>query len=185
MNQTINQKSGIATAVVAAPIKTSATIAHHAPIGLRTVAIFEFAKGMLVLLAGLGLLSLIHRDAQQIAEEIVSHMHLNPAHRYPSIFIKFASNLTDARLWFMSAGALLYATVRFVETFGLWHERSWAEWFAVISSGLYLPLELYHLYDKPGIISLAMPLVNIGIIIYLAWLLAKNARHKTKGSCDS
>ncbi|HZV34429.1 MAG TPA: DUF2127 domain-containing protein, partial [Verrucomicrobiae bacterium] len=63
-------------------------------------------------------------------------------------------------------------------TFGLWHERAWAEWFAVISACLYLPVELFHLYENPGFLSLLVPLVNIGIVIYLAVLLAANNRRR-------
>ena len=113
-----------------------ASRAHHkAPLGLRTVAVFEFAKGLLVLMAGLGLLSLIHGDAQTVAENIVRLLHLNPARRYPRVFIEAASRLTDTRLWFLALAAAIYAAVRFVETYGLWHERPWAEWFAVLSAG--------------------------------------------------
>ncbi len=140
---------------------------------------------MLVLLAGLGLLSLIHQDVQKKAEDIVMLLHMNPARYYPHIFIDFASKITDARLWFFSIAALLYAAVRFIETYGLWHERAWAEWFAVISSGLYLPVELYHVIEHPNPVSIAVPLVNIGIVIYLAVLLVANARRKRAGEPDS
>src|SRR5579859_6996262 len=43
--------------------------------GLRMVAAYEAAKGALVLLAGFGLLTLIHNDAQYFAEQLVAHMH--------------------------------------------------------------------------------------------------------------
>lgn len=172
MNPTTQLKEGASSA------SAKALPAHHAPLGLRTVAIFEFAKGLIVLLAGLGLLLLIGRDAQQIAEDIVRLLHMNPARHYPRVFIDFADNLTDARLWVYSIAALIYAAVRFIETYGLWHERPWAEWFAVIGAGLYLPLELRHLYEKPGFWSVIIPLVNIGIVIYLARLLALNAKQK-------
>lgn len=180
VNPTINTKGG--AAIASAPDKTWEKSLHHrVPFGLRTVAIFEFAKGMIVLVAGLGLLSLIHRDAQQVADRIVILLHLNPAHRYPHIFIDFAANVTNAQLWFFSVAALIYSAVRFVETYGLWHERPWAEWFAVIGAGLYLPVELYHLYTDPNFISLCLPLANIGIVIYLAFLLAANARRRNGG----
>ena len=124
MNPTTNSKDAL---LVKAQPPVPAVPVHKAPLGLRTVAVFEAAKGLIVLLAGLGLLSLIHRDAQSVAEEIVKMLHLNPARQYPRIFIDVASKLTDARLWFLSLAALIYATVRFVETYGLWHELPWAE----------------------------------------------------------
>ena len=71
---------------------------------MRVVAAFEAGKGALVLLAGLGLLSLIHRDIQAVAEHIVRMGHLNPASHYPRVFIEAASRVTDGYLWAM-AGA--------------------------------------------------------------------------------
>ncbi|MCZ7627424.1 MAG: DUF2127 domain-containing protein [Candidatus Methylomirabilis sp.] len=53
---------------------------------LRTVALLEAAKGLLVLVAGIGVLSFVHHDAQWVAERLVGHLHLNPASRYPRIF---------------------------------------------------------------------------------------------------
>jgi uncharacterized membrane protein (DUF2068 family) len=175
VSQIIQEKSALAVQTRLTP-----PAPHKAPLGLRTVAVFEFSKGLIVLIAGLGLLSLVHRDAQQIAEQLVTLIGVNPAHRYPRIFIDAASHLNDAKLWFFSAAALAYSTVRFVETYGLWHELPWAEWFAVISAGVWLPVELFHLYEKPGVLSLAVPLVNLGIVIYLAFLLFSNSAKNAK-----
>lgn len=176
MNQTTNRKDGVAT--ITRQVKSASATPHHAPLGLRTVAVFEFAKGLIVLLAGLGLLSLIGHDVQQKAEQLVRLFHLNPAREYPRIFIDLASKLNDARLWIYCLYALGYAAVRFVEGYGLWHELAWAEWFAVITSGMFLPLELLHLYWHRTLIHLCVPVVNIGIVIYLAALLVANARRK-------
>ncbi|HEX4645916.1 MAG TPA: DUF2127 domain-containing protein [Verrucomicrobiae bacterium] len=159
-------------------MKRAINTGHHAPLGLRTVAAFEFAKGLLVLVAGLGLLSMVHRDAQIIAENLVRHFHLNPAHHYPQIFIHTAADLNDARLWWLSVAALIYSTVRFVEAYGLWHERAWAEWFAIISAGMYLPVEIYEFWEKRNAVRGSVFIVNLGIVIYLAWLLAVNHRRK-------
>jgi len=73
------------------------------------VALFEGAKGALILLAGFGLLALVHRDLQHVADEVVRRFHLNPARHYPRIFIEAAGKTTDTRLWLLAGGALLYA----------------------------------------------------------------------------
>lgn len=54
---------------------------------VQIVALFEGAKGALVLLTGLGLLALIHRNVHQVAEQLVRHLHFNPARQYPRIFL--------------------------------------------------------------------------------------------------
>lgn len=116
--------------------------------GLRSIAVLEAAKGLLVLLVGCGLLALIHHDLQANAEALVQHFHLNPASRYPRIFLRAADALTDVRLWLLAAGAAAYAGMRSVEAYGLWRERSWANWLAAISEGIYLPVEIYELFAR-------------------------------------
>jgi uncharacterized membrane protein (DUF2068 family) len=113
--------------------------------GVRAVALFEGAKGVLVLIVGFGLLALVHRDAQRVAEAFVAHLHLNPARHYPRIFLRVASRLDSTRLVLLACGAFAYAALRLAEAYGLWRMRPWAEWLAIVSSGLYLPLELFEL----------------------------------------
>jgi hypothetical protein len=43
---------------------------------LKAAAIFEALKELLVILAGLGLLALVHCDAQPFAERQALHLHL-------------------------------------------------------------------------------------------------------------
>jgi len=148
------------------------------------VAVFEALKGILILIAGFGLLSLIHRDLQEIAEEIVRHLHVNPARHYPRVFIEAASHVNDSKLKFMAAMAFLYSSVRFVEAYGLWHLRAWAEWFAIISGSLYLPLEIYGLFEHATWIKATVLLVNAGIVIYMVYVrwTEREAHVKTVGS---
>jgi uncharacterized membrane protein (DUF2068 family) len=139
--------------------------------GMRMVAVFEAAKGAIVLLVGLGVLALIGRDAEVIAERIVRFSHLNPASRYPHIFIDAASRLTDTHLWFLAAAAAAYALVRAIEAYGLWYERRWAEWFALLAGGIYVPVELYELVRRPSWVKAVVLLVNLGIVAYMAYAL--------------
>ncbi len=140
-------------------------------ITVRAVALFEAAKGALVLVAGLGLLSLVHEDVQAFAERLVRHSHLNPASHYPHIFVDAASRVTDANLWMFAAGAALYAAVRGVEAYGLWRERRWAEWFALIAGGVYIPVEIFELIRHVSWIKVTILTTNVAIVAYMAWAL--------------
>lgn len=131
---------------------------------VRGVALLEAAKGSLVLLAGIGALSFIHRDAQALAEQLVRHLHLNFANEYPRIFVEFAAKLTDIRLGTLAALAAGYALVRFIEAYGLWRERRWAEWFAAVSGGIYIPFEIYELFRGAAWLSLGALVVNLLVV---------------------
>jgi len=148
--------------------------------GLRTIAIFEAAKGALVLVVGLGLLSFVHYYAQSVGEEIVRRFHLNLAHHYPRIFIDAITHVDDSRLRLLALAALLYSTLRFIEAYGLWRMRAWAEWLAIISGGIYLPLELYELIEHATVVKAVVLTINIGIVGYLIYVRRHQLGHRDK-----
>lgn len=142
---------------------------------MRTVALFEAAKGALVMLAGLGLLALIDRDVQALAERLVRLSHLNPASHYPRIFIDATSHLTNGRLWLLAGAATLYALVRGVEAYGLWNERRWAEWFALIAGGIYVPVEIYEMIHRFTWIKAGVFVTNLAVVAYMGYALLHSA----------
>lgn len=144
--------------------------------GVRVIAVLEAAKGGLVVLAGFGLFALIHRNVQAMADAMVERFHLNPAGRYPSIFLEAAGAVTDARLWLIAVGAVAYAVVRFVEAYGLWRHRRWAEWFAALSGAVYMPLEVYELAHGVTWSKVATLLVNAVIVGYMSYELLQGRR---------
>ncbi|MGC1456129.1 MAG: DUF2127 domain-containing protein [Nitrospirota bacterium] len=143
----------------------------HSKDGIRVVSIFEATKGLLVLLVGCGLLTFIHQDLHLAAEQLVRHIHLNPARHYPRIFIDLAQHISDGQLWMLAMSALLYSGVRFVEAYGLWLQKQWAEWFAILTSGMYIPVELFEVIRKTTWPRVTVLSVNVGIVAYLAYIL--------------
>jgi len=150
--------------------------------GLRVVAVFEGAKGGLVLVTGFGLLAFIHRGLHNAAEEVVRHLHLNPARHYPRIFLDAAAHVTDTQLRLLALSAFFYAAVRFIEAFGLWHRKRWAAWFGVLSGGVYIPVELFEVAHRLSWARLAVLAVNLAIVAYLGYeLLMESRRGKAGG----
>lgn len=144
--------------------------------GLKMVALLELSKGALVLIAGFGLLSLLHKDIAAQAEELVRLFHLNPASGVPRVFVEAAAKLTDSRLWMLAGAALGYATLRVVEATGLWLRKAWAEWFGALTGGVYIPIEVYELAVKPTLARAAVLAVNLAVVGVLArelWLRQK------------
>ena len=136
---------------------------------MRAIALFEGAKGAVVMLTGLGLLSLIHRDVQVVAEHIVAHLHLNPASRYPRIFLDAAARTSDTRVLLLAAGAAAYSAVRFLEAYGLWRARPWAELLAAASGAIYMPFEVYrwlHDHHWHAAVAFAVNALVVGFMVY-------------------
>ncbi len=144
--------------------------------GLRAIALLEAFKGAIVLIAGFGLLSFLGQDADDLAEQLVLRAHLNPAHHYPQIFIQAMAEVTDSYLWMLAGLAAFYATIRFVEAYGLWRERRWAEWLAALSGGIYIPFELYEIIRHATWLKFAALGLNVAVVAYMVWLLTENRR---------
>lgn len=144
--------------------------------GVRIVAAMEAAKGIVVLLAGFGVVELLHHGLEPVVDELVRHTHLNLASRYPRIFLDLLENLSDQRLWALAALAFGYASLRFIEAYGLWRERRWAEWFGVASGGIYIPFELYELAEGMSWLKLSTLGINLAVVGYLGYALWLSGR---------
>jgi uncharacterized membrane protein (DUF2068 family) len=157
----------------------------HLSGGIRTIAFFEALKGMLVLVVGFGLLSLVHHDLQAAAERLVRLSYLDPAHHYPRVFIEASANLNDARLRLLAALALLYAGVRFIEAYGLWRMKAWAAWLAIVSGAMYLPVEVFELIKHATFMRGGVLLINAGIVIYLVYVRWLSRKANAEIGCGS
>jgi uncharacterized membrane protein (DUF2068 family) len=135
---------------------------------IQFIALLEATKGALVLLAGFGVFGLIHGGAQLKIEELVRHFHLNPASRFPQIFVKLADNANDSTFWLLACAAFMYSVLRFVEAFGLWCERCWAKWFGIVTGAVYIPIEVYELFHSITWPKVTLLSVNTICVICLA-----------------
>ena len=63
---------------------------HTQRAGLQAVAVFEAIKGVAVLAAGFGVLTLLNKDAVEIAEHWVRKLHMNPEGHLSMVFLRAA-----------------------------------------------------------------------------------------------
>jgi uncharacterized membrane protein (DUF2068 family) len=48
--------------------------------------------------------------------------------------------------------------------------RAWAEWFAIISGSVYVPIEIYELARYPSIFKVIVLVLNVAIVAYLIYV---------------
>jgi uncharacterized membrane protein (DUF2068 family) len=138
---------------------------------LRAIAMVEFAKGVIVLLLAFGVLSLVrHGNLWDFVESILDFLHVDLDGRFAQRFLDLADRLSDTRLWVLATYAGSYCALRFVEAYGLWKARVWAEWVALVSGAIYLPFEIYELFRRITIIRVSVLIVNLGIVLYMLYL---------------
>lgn len=155
-------------------------IARH--FGLRGVSLLEAAKGLIGLAVGVWLLTLRHKDLETVAEHLLRFLHkvlhLSPDGHIAHSIIRGAARVNHHNLHIFTLLAFAYVGIRFLESAGLWLEREWAEWFALISGALYVPYEIYELTLRPTPVKWGIFAINVLIVLYLAWLLRDSYKHR-------
>ncbi len=116
---------------------------------LQAVAAFEFSKGVFVVLMGFCAIALVHKDTWLIAQSL------------PAARIAFA-----------------YAALRFTEAYGLWRERTWAEWIAFVSGTLLLPFEVRELLRGVTFLRCGLLVGNLAIVCYMLYVILVNRRER-------
>ncbi|MGB7584001.1 MAG: DUF2127 domain-containing protein [Terriglobales bacterium] len=138
---------------------------------LRAIASFELTKGLIVLFAALVVVFMVRRDPWDFADSILRLLHISPDHHFAQLFLDWADTLTDAKLWTVAAVAGTYAILRFVEAYGLWYARTWAEWIALVSASMYVPFEIYKIIHRQSLFHISVLVINLIIVVYMVYLL--------------
>jgi uncharacterized membrane protein (DUF2068 family) len=151
---------------------------------LRAVASFEFTKGVFVVVMGFCALALVHKDVWVIAETLLALFHVNTDRRSAQAFLDFADSVTDARLWAAASIAFAYAALRFTEAYGLWKERTWAEWVALISGAMLLPLEIREILRGVKLWRCALLIGNLAVVLYMLYVIMANRRERKNAAAS-
>jgi uncharacterized membrane protein (DUF2068 family) len=146
-------------------------VSHSHKTGLRSLAILEGSKGLLAIVGALIIFSFAHKDLSDVAEHVLSVLHVNPGSRFAEAVFRAADKATAEQILLVGFGVLMYAAVRFIEALGLWRQRDWAEWFAMLSACLYLPWEIYEILSHFRWLKAAILVINVIVIVYLAFVI--------------
>ena len=148
--------------------------------GLRSIAVFETIKGMLGLAAAIAILTITHKDISDLAERAMNAVHMNPDSRVADWIFNATDRATPRGLMMIAIGGFAYALIRFAEAYGLWHAKVWAEWFALISGCLYLPLEIFELLKHANWFKWSVLVINLIVVIYIAVIRIESHRARVR-----
>lgn len=148
--------------------------------GLRSIALFETLKGLLGLAAAIAILTITHKDISDLAERAMNAVHMNPDSRIADWIFNATDKATPRGLTMIAISGFAYAAIRFAEAYGLWHAKVWAEWFALISGCLYLPLEIFELLKHANLFKWSVLVINLIVVIYIALIRMESHRARVR-----
>ena len=131
------------------------------------IAALKTFKGVLLLAAAIGLLKLVHRDVADVVWQCIKTLHVDPENRYIQTVLVKASIANARQLQALSLGSFVYAGLLLIEGIGLFLQQRWAQYFSVLITASFVPLEVWELMKKFSPAKIVVIAVNMAIVVYL------------------
>jgi uncharacterized membrane protein (DUF2068 family) len=143
---------------------------------LFLIALFKLFKAALLIAVGIGAIKFLHKDLSATVLHWAQLLRVDPDNRYIHGTLVRIFRVTPKQLRELSAGTFLYAALFLTEGTGLLLRRHWAEYFTIITTALFIPLEIYELFRHFTVTKL----VVTGINLLIVWYLVARVRSRSK-----
>jgi uncharacterized membrane protein (DUF2068 family) len=141
--------------------------AHHSR-GLLLIAAFKLLKGLALLVVGIGAVHLINKDLDLVVEHWVDYFRVDPNNHYIHGLLERFTDLDPHKLKQLSIGTFFYSAMLLTEGIGLAFGQRWAEYFTIIATSSFIPLELYEILRHTTLMKVILLLINLAVVGYLA-----------------
>jgi uncharacterized membrane protein (DUF2068 family) len=145
---------------------------------LFLIALFKLFKAFLLIAAGIGALKFLHKDLSSTVTHWAQVLRVDTDNRYIHGILVRIFRVTPKQLKELSVGTFVYAGLFLTEGMGLLLRKHWAEYFTIITTGVFIPLEIYELARHFTVVKLVVTVVNVLIV----WYLVARVRSRSKRS---
>jgi len=142
--------------------------------GLRIIAAFKLFKGLVLFAVGIGAAKLLHKDLAFEVERWADIFRVDPNNHYFRRLLEKFLTLDDRKLRELSVGTFFYSALLLTEGTGLLLRKRWAEYFTIIATSSFLPLEIYELTKRVSAPRIIVLLLNVAVVVYLVVELFRN-----------
>jgi uncharacterized membrane protein (DUF2068 family) len=146
---------------------------------LKLIALFKIGKGALLLLLGVSLFFLNARTRwmDALSDWTADEILLEHSKAVAFLLHKLQVVLAGGALRATALLALFYSAVLFTEGIGVYMQQRWAELLMIFATAGLIPVEVRHLWHRPGLVGALILLANCFIVWFLYRVLK---RDKTK-----
>ncbi|MEV6772201.1 DUF2127 domain-containing protein [Nocardia sp. NPDC051030] len=145
---------------------------------MRLLAAERVGRALVLILLAAGVLKL--RSSQEswksnweqelpLIRQLADQIGWDPDHSKIVHWIDTAFTLSPTTLIWVAVALFAYAAIQLTEAVGLWLVKRWGEYFAVIATSIFLPLEIYELTEKVTFLRAAALIINLAAVIWLLW----------------
>jgi uncharacterized membrane protein (DUF2068 family) len=137
--------------------------------GLRAVGLVAVALLVLKFRGSHDTLQTAFQNDLPLLRPLATQLGWNPDDSRIVRSINDAFSLSPTTLTWIAVGLLAYAALEAIEAVGLWQVKRWGEYFAVVATSVFLPLEIYELIERVTVLRLGAFAVNVAAVVWLVW----------------
>jgi uncharacterized membrane protein (DUF2068 family) len=137
--------------------------------GLRAVGLVALALLVLKFRGSHDTLQAAFRTDLPLLRPLATQLGWNPDDSRVVRGINDVFSLSTTTLTWIAMGLLVYAALQTTEAVGLWLVKRWGEYFAVIATSVFLPLEVYEIFERVTVLRLGALVVNLAAVVWLVW----------------
>jgi uncharacterized membrane protein (DUF2068 family) len=150
-------------------------------IGLLYIAAYKLIKGVLFLAVAVGALRYLHRDVAATAAHWINKLRVDPENIFIHRLLARLSIVDYHTLKELSIGTFIYSGLCLIEGTGLALRKRWAEYFTVISTSAFIPLEIWEIFHHVTETKILFFVINVAVVGYLIWEIRRSrARSASK-----
>ncbi len=137
------------------------------PLGLTLIAIGKLLKVVTLVVCGVVVLAMAHRDPPEVLGSIADALRIDPGNQHLHRLVAAASGASTRKLEAIGAGTFAYAALFAVEGVGLWLQKHWAEWLTIFITTSFIPLEIIEIVKQAHALRIATLVFNVAALVYL------------------
>jgi uncharacterized membrane protein (DUF2068 family) len=143
---------------------------------LKLIALFKIGKGVLLLLVAVSLLFLNARTRwmDALSNWTADQILLEHSKTVTYLLHRLQAVLAGGMLRATGLLALFYSAVLFTEGIGVYMQQRWAELLMIFATAGLIPIEVRHLWHRPGLVSALILLANCFIVWFLYRVLKRD-----------
>ena len=143
-----------------------------------TIASFKLLKGLLLLAVAVGALRLLNQDVASKVRHWIAVLGVDPDNQHIDAVLTRLTSLDNHTLEEIGVGSFVYSALLLTEGVGLFLKKRWAEYFTIIVTGSFIPLEVYELAKEYSLTKMVVLLGNIAIVVYLVIRVVKKRKKR-------
>lgn len=147
---------------------------------LYIIAAIKLGKGLLLVLAAMGIFALAGKDLSAAFDSLLRWIHLDPERKFFVSIGEWLDTITPANIKFIASSTMLFGGFLIIIGLGLALRFRWAIWLGIGESAFFIPIEIYELvrrhtpesdahrmFTHPKLALAVLLAVNVIVVAYL------------------